>query len=1233
MKRRNLLWAPLFFLCLVVVMAPGANAANTANAVRKFTRVVPKDPVIQAMIAQRNEQAAKLHKGDLPDWRRNLFIPTPTIGHAGFTGSKPNSVQPGSGSSKASVPNRLDESVASRFERQLKANTATGRTPHPMSAPASGGATPNPTFGGFLTPQEHDVLDPNVYDAIIAMVAIDVNKDGHPDLVSIGYTGDLYVQLNDGKGGFGPSIINTGGQSYNINYTNPLVYITPADVNGDGLIDLVVTQYGGYPNIIAYPPELLVYLNQGNGKFADPIVVHPTLSLNERPGAVIVSDRDGDGKADITLISYLENDETFDPIQKNPTSYDTYINVQTLYGNGDGTFQSSGSATQYMFAGYIGIIPNGGAQFVALAGTRYLALEVEAYAWAYDPNAGQSGGNTEQLEGTSVLFFPDGTGSRSSQPVANSPSKEINIASSYIYGGSLQNGLSLVDINGDGLPDVTLSFNDTLLYGAKGTSDGGFAAPEVIESGQCDFEGWNWALADVNGDGHLDMVTMGLADIEVWLGNGDGTFADPKVFYTNDFNRTGLTGSDPGQVMAAADFDGDGNIDLWTAVWFNTATSIMKGNGDGTFAAEPMITLLPPSPGYEPYGAIINMVADLNGDGLSDIVFIDPSGALGVAISDGKGHLTSNPHALPPGENGLDYIGGFAAVGDLNNDGYQDVVLNAIRGQYPDLAAVLSNGDGTFKNPIPLHTGTNEFPTAAFIADLNHDGIPDIVTTYCGDSGNTPPGILVSLGNGDGTFRNQPFVQYGQCLNSAALADVNNDGNLDLVVGDLYAGQITALQGDGTGAFNTSAPISIATGLPDYKIVAFDANNDGHVDLAVLNNSLYGAPTPGVSIYLGAGDGTFTLANTLQIGIGDEGQDMVVADFNGDGCSDIFVGGQGFVWGPGAFGAFLNLGNCDGTFGVQQPVFVPGFGPQKIQAATLTPDGKPSIVGVTSQAYPSLILYNQTGTKVSLSTSDNSITAGNSVSLTVSIVPSLPHRSVPTGTVSFYDGGTLLGTQSVIAGSTSLMTSSLATGSHSITVVYSGDDNFSLQGGNAVNVTVTAPPPVQTPPEIAISSPVPSMVLNRGDSKTATLTIVGSTNYTGNVTFTVTGATDGLGVTLNPTSVSLTNGGSATVTVSVTTLKDTTTAMTRPMHWLGMTFGTTAFGMLFIGLSVKKRKSILACLLIVLCMVGLCLISTSCGGSSHSNWAQRGTSTIVVTATPSVSGTSVRTTTFTVTVQ
>lgn len=1229
MKRSDTRWAPLFLLCLTLVAASGANAADT---LRKFTRIVPKDTKVQAAIAPRNAEGAKL-VGAESNWRKDPLVPGWAKGVAEFPGSKPGGVPGNNGRPVPSSVYRPTGSLLTQFQRRLGAtDSGTVRNSYTASIGTAPGTNPSGTFGGFMNGQAYPVTDPNL-DFNVSMDAVDVNNDGYPDIVNLSVRGNLYVQLNDGKGRFGSPVINTGGQQYNVATKNPPVFVTPADVNGDGLIDLVVTQWGNYNDTKGYPAELLVYLNQGDGKFSDPTAVRPILGNKERPGAVIVTDRDGDGKADIVLVSYQEIDKAFDPIYANiPVSVDTYINVQTLYGNGDGLFHSSENISHYTYAGYSVMVPNGSAQFVTLAGTRYLAFEAGAYAWAWDDFNQMY---TYQSHGTSVLLFQDGNGSRSSQPVANAPSKELNIASNYNYAFTQQSGLSLADVNGDGLPDITLSFGDNFLYGALGTSDGGFASPQIIESGVFQFatDGERWLLADVDGDGILDVISQDYMNVGVWLGKGDGTFADPKVFYNNDIDFTGVPGNTPGNLLVAADFDSDGIVDLATTVWSGGTTYILKGHSDGTFAGVPILT--GPHGDPPPNGGLVNTVLDLNGDGLSDIVALSGTGSLVTGISDGKGHFAWNAHALPMNENGVDYAGGMAGAGDFNKDGRQDLLIRGFGVNGESIAVALSKGDGTFAYAAPLTTGLAEFPTTTLIGDVDNDGIVDIVNVYCGNSGSPSPGFLVLQGKGDGTFRNQPYITFGQCPGAAVLADVNDDGKLDLVVND--SGNISALLGNGTGTFDTTTQVQIASGFPAYKTVAFDANNDGHIDLAVLNNTMYGAPMSGISVFIGAGDGTFTLSNTVQIGIGDEGRDMVVADFNGDGCADIFVGGQGWLLGPGGFGVFLNLGNCDGTFQNPQSVFLPGAGADRLYLGTFSLDGQPSVVGVSGNAAPNFILYNQTGTKIDLTTSEKPITADNLASFTATVKATWAHRPDPTGTVSFYDHGTLLGTQSLIAGTAQFSTSSLAIGSHAITASYSGDDNFSLQRGvAAVNVKITAPPPVTAPPDIAISSPVRSMVLNRGDSETATLTIVGTSNYTGNVSFTVAGATGGLGVSLSPTTVSIKNGDSATVTVNVTTVAGTTTARVSPLRWVGGTFGGVTIGILIFGLPLRKRRSMWACFLIALCMAGLCLVSTGCGGSGNShqsNYARSGTSTIVVTATPSVSGASVRTTTFTVTVQ
>ena len=283
------------------------------------------------------------------------------------------------------------------------------------------------------------------------------------------------------------------------------------------------------------------------------------------------------------------------------------------------------------------------------------------------------------------------------------------------------------------------------------------------------------------------------------------------------------------------------------------------------------------------------------------------------------------------------------------------------------------------------------------------------------------------------------------------------------------------------------------------------------------------------------------------------------------------------------------------------------------------------------------MLYNQAGTRGSLTTSNKSITQGAAVSFTASLESTWAHRPAPTGTFNFYDNGTLLGTESVDAGSAVFETSALAVGSHTIAVSYSGDPNYNghPQFGQ-VYVTVAAPatgPAPGTQPQIAISSPIPNIVLARGDSKTTTFTIAGTANYTGSVTFSVSGAHDGLGVSVSPTTVSLTNGSPVQVSVQVTTVAGTTAAAARSMpRWLGTTFGATALGLVFFGLPRRKRKSMWVCLFIVLCMGGLSLATTGCADGGPIK-AKRGVSTVMVTATPSVSGASPQATSFTVTVQ
>ncbi|MDQ3917668.1 MAG: FG-GAP-like repeat-containing protein [Acidobacteriota bacterium] len=237
-----------------------------------------------------------------------------------------------------------------------------------------------------------------------------------------------------------------------------------------------------------------------------------------------------------------------------------------------------------------------------------------------------------------------------------------------------------------------------------------------------------------------------------------------------------------------------------------------------------------------------------------------------------------------------------AAVGDFNADGKLDVAVGNTLGGSVTIA--LGNGDGTFVSSIEYNTDLN--PEGVAVGDFNKDGKLDVAVANFRGGPTSSGNISVLFGNGDGTM--QAAVNYDAPGGPMRLvvADLNSDGNLDLVTASNTTNKVTVLLGNANGTFNAAAGYTVGTHPQDVAVADF--NKDGKLDLATPNSGA------SVSVLLGNGDGTFQAATNLPQSSPLDGPFSITAgDLNGDGNPDLVFSSSG-----GAVGVLLGKG--DGTF-------------------------------------------------------------------------------------------------------------------------------------------------------------------------------------------------------------------------------------------------------------------------------------------------------------------------------
>jgi adhesin/invasin len=539
----------------------------------------------------------------------------------------------------------------------------------------------------------------------VSVVAADFNSDGCPDVATANTSGGNVTALRANRNATTGACLRTFASLGNFTVGGGPRGLKVADFNGDNKLDLVVANSSN--NSVSVLP------GQGDGTFLGAVTTQATGATPEfrDPRGLAVGDFNEDGKLDVATGNFLG------------------ASITLLFGAGTGTTVVPFTISPTTFA----------------AGTGLTSLM----------GADLDGDGRQDIVGTAT---------------ADSRVSVLRGTSSGVGGAALYSaltgaaaaatamGITTGDLNKDGKPDLVVANRGAAKMSLlQGDGAGSFTAPISPNVGT---NPNSVAVSDLNRDGHPDVLVSNNVSNSVSILLGDGTGNLPAT------GTSLATGASP-KAVRTIDLDLDGDQDIVVA---GSQLHAHLNNGSGGFSAAASYSATS-APG-------LLVTADFNNDGRMDVASANSSGSiLAVLLGNGTGGFVLPARTLALGSNGT-----AIAAGDVDRDGKQDVAVAVGNAPTYEVRVLKGVGDGTFTALATLTlTSTSPGMDGLAIGDIDGDGRLDIAASVP-----STDNVVVWRGNGAGNFGTPVLWSSSDVTGSVALADLNSDGLLDIVTGGSF---------------------------------------------------------------------------------------------------------------------------------------------------------------------------------------------------------------------------------------------------------------------------------------------------------------------------------------------------------------------------------------------------------------------------------------------------------------